>query len=387
MTVLSNPNEQQTHMHADTKAAIIQTHGIHHVSSIVGHAQEDIDFYAGVMGMRLVKKTLNFDDRHGYHFYYGNTDGSTGLTTTFPLLDAVDGRIGGGQVKSIQYAVRPGKLQFWEDRLARFGTLAIELNGLAGKKLRFKDPAGLNLEIIETTKMAGNEWDFAEITKENAILGLESVTLLSRHPEQTLELFTTLLGYKLVDEDSALYKLQVHNDLGGNIYLSKENPKQGNIAVGSVHHVALKVKAEELESWIARLRDAGYHPTEIKNRKYFQSVYFREKGGILIELASFGPGVLIDEPLETLGQELMIPPHYEAYREDILEEMVPVEVREITKMGNYTYRNAYEYQIMQTREALREQMAPLRERERSGQLSETDATKLSELRREFVKAK
>lgn len=330
----------------------LQAYGIHHVSSIVGHAQENIDFNAGILGLRLVKKTLNFDDRHGYHFYFGNKDGSTGLTTTFPLTDAQEGKLGGGQVKSIQYAVRPGKLEFWEDRLARFGIVAVQSRGLAGQKLRFKDPTGLNIEIIESGKPAGNEWAYAGITEEDAILGLESATLLSRHPDQTLALLTEIFGYKLENEDSSLYQLKINDQLGGRLYLSKEAPKQGNIAVGSVHHIALKVKEEELELWIERLKEAGYHPTEVKPRKYFKSVYFREKGGILIELASFGPGVLVDEDIETLGERLMIPPHYVSFEEEIIEELPPVEVREVTKLGSYTYRNRYEYKIVQEREAL-----------------------------------
>lgn len=365
----------------------LQAYGIHHVSSIVGHAQENIDFNAGILGLRLVKKTLNFDDRHGYHFYFGNKDGSTGLTTTFPLTDAQEGKLGGGQVKSIQYAVRPGKLEFWEDRLARFGIVAVQTRGLAGQKLRFKDPTGLNIEIIESGKPAGNEWAYAGITEEDAILGLESATLLSRHPDQTLALLTEIFGYKLENEDSSLYQLKINDQLGGRLYLSKEAPKQGNIAVGSVHHIALKVKEEELELWIERLKEAGYHPTEVKPRKYFKSVYFREKGGILIELASFGPGVLVDEDIETLGERLMIPPHYVSFEEEIIEELPPVEVREVTKLGSYTYRNRYEYKIVQEREVLKEEMQAYREKEADGSLNEEEASTLSRLRQRFVKMK
>ena len=387
MTNANNMQTMQREQARQTDMKQLQTYGIHHVSSIVGHAQKNIDFNAGILGLRLVKKTLNFDDRHGYHFYFGNKDGSTGLTTTFPLTDAQEGKMGGGQVKSIQYAVRPGNLEFWEDRLARFGIVAIQTSGLAGRKLRFKDPTGLNIEILESEKTTDNVWTFDDITEDQAILGIEAVTLLSRHPDQTLDLFTNILGYTLENEDSSLYQLKIHDQLGGHVYLSKEAPKQGNIAIGSVHHVALKARDEDMELWIERLKEAGYHPTEVKQRKYFKAVYFREKGGILIELSSFGPGVLLDETIDNLGQSFLIPRHFAEFEEEIKDELPPIEVRTITKLGSYTYRNPYEYNIVQEREALKKEMEPYREMEAAGTISEADAATLRELRRRFVTMK
>lgn len=369
----------------DTTNKNIRTHGIHHVSSIVGHAQENIDFNAGVLGQRLVKQTLNFDDRYTYHFYFGNHDGTSGLTTTFPMQDSTDGKMGGGQVEVLQYAIKPGQLTYWNDRLASYGIVSIPDKEKG--TLRLKDPVGLNIEMIEKDIGPENKWSFNQVSGDQQIIGIESVRLLSRNPDKTLNLFTDLLGYKLENEDDDTYKLRIHNGLGGTISIAKDAPPVGLIGVGSVHHVALAVKNDEVEAWIPKLESAGFKPTEVKNRKYFRSIYFREKGGILIELATEGPGVLIDEDLDNLGKTFLVPPHFEDIKDDILEDIMPVEVREVKALGHYTYRNRYEYDLVQKRAKIRAEIQTYSDKEGSGQLSAEEKAKLTDLRKQFVSMK
>lgn len=363
---------------------MLKTKGIHHVSSIVGHAQQNIDFNAGILAQRLVKQTLNFDDQNSFHLYFGNHDGSSGLTTTFPMHDSYDGRMGGGQVEAMQYAVRPGQLEFWQKRLDHFGIKSEYLLRFSQNILRFQDPSGLNLELVESEKGSDNKWVFANVSGPQQIVGIEAVTLLSRSPRKSLHLLTDILGYEIESENDAMYQLKVSDDLGGRIYLAKDNPKQGNVGVGSVHHLAFRINDDEIEMWRDRLIARGYQPTEVKNRKYFRSIYFREKGGILIELATEGPGLLIDETIEELGQSFLIPPNFSDMAEEITNQMMPLLVREVDKIVTYSYRNRYEYEIVSKRQTIQEKIKQLNEQ---AQLTEADKAEISRLKREFVKMK
>ncbi len=363
---------------------MIQTKGIHHVSSIVGHAQSNIDFNAGVLAQRLVKQTLNFDDKNGFHLYFGNHDGSTGLTTTFPMLDSYKGQMGGGQVETMQYAVKPGQLKFWKERLERFGIPYEVLERFSQTIVRFQDPSGLNLELVASDKGKDNKWNFNGVSESEQITGIAAVTLLSRHPAKTLNLLTDILGYTLVDENDELYSLKITDDLGGQIYLSKANPKAGIVAVGSVHHVALRIANDEIEAWEKLLTEKGYRPTAIKNRKYFRSIYFRDKGGILIELATGGPGLLVDESPEDLGTTFLVPPSFAEIEDEIKEDVMPLFVREVDTVGSYSYRNRYEYELVRKRRVIRERIKQIKNQ---ATLTEADQIEIDKLGREFVKMK
>lgn len=308
---------------------MIQTHGIHHISSMVQGAQRNVDFYAGLLATRLVKQTLNYDDKSMYHLYYGNEDGSTGLITHFPMDRWRQGKLGGGQVAFSGYAVKPGTLDFWKERLDNFNIEYQELEVFASKRLRFMDKDGLGIDLIETDKGPVNTWEYNGVTEENAIVGIHDATIVSTYPQETLSLFTEILGYHLVDQDEENYLLKVNDDLGGILQLAKEKVSRGNMGKGTVHHIALKVLDDEIEDWIQILRDKGFDPTEVKDRNYFKSVYFREKGGLLIELATLSPGVTRDESVEDLGKELIIPPHF---RGQALDDLEPIQVREISEI-------------------------------------------------------
>ncbi len=359
----------------------MKTLGIHHITSIAGHPQENLDFNAAVLGLRLVKQTLNFDDKETYHFYYGNDQANTGLVTSFPFLNADDGELGGGQVAYSQYAVRPGKLAYWQERLSKFGLKSSLENHCGRQVLRFKDPVGLGIELVETDLGPNNQWQFNGITSDNAIIGIAGATILSARPESTLQLLTEILGYKILSQNEEAWELQVSEDLGGTLVLAKAAEPLGQIAAGSVHHIALKVADGEIDAWAELLRDKGYRPTEVKDRKYFRSIYFRERGGLLIELATLGPGVTVDEAPEHLGETFFIPPHFETYGSALLDNLVPIEVRPIEQFANYGYRTNEERLMVEKRQSLLEEINLLAGRQ---DRTPADEKKLQDLRRAFM---
>lgn len=312
---------------------MIKTHGIHHVTSVVGPAQENLDFNAGILGLRLVKKTLNFDDRYVHHLYYGNDKADSGITTTFPIAGAKEGITGGGQVNSVQYAIRPGQKRFWEKRLSEFGIPTGRTDYLDQSALALTDPSGLSLDIIETEAGPDNSWSFGGVAGDKAVTGIHAATLASVEPEATLKLLTGVMGYAIDAEDDKYYRLKVHDGLGGLLYLNKIPAERGRYGKGTVHHIAFQIKNDEIGAWQELLAGKGYRPTEIKDRKYFRSIYFREKGGILFEFATAGPGFFIDEEETELGDKLMIPPHYAKDEADILQRIEPIEVREVQPAG------------------------------------------------------
>lgn len=308
---------------------MIKTQGIHHISSMVGDAQQDVDFYASLLAYRLVKKTLNYEDKNMYHLYYGNREATTGLVTTFPMNHSHQGVVGNGQLGVASFGVRPESIDFWKERFAAFGITAEEYTRFNKRRVAFEDPDGLKLELIETTKGPQNTWVFNGVDEEHAIIGIERLILYSKKPTETLNLLTNILGYALSDEDETNYSLTIHNELGGALELAKDYPTRGVPGVGTVHHIALAVKDEEIYEWKEKLEKHGYRPTEVINRKYFKSLYFKETGGLLIELATKGPGVLVDEDLETLGESFIIPEHF---KDENLAELALITVREISEI-------------------------------------------------------
>lgn len=357
---------------------MIKTHGIHHISSIVGHAQRNIDFYAGVLGYRLVKQTLNYDDSETYHLYYGNKDASTGLVTTFPWNDAQEGELGGGQVSVASYGIRPENFEFWKERLNKFGISNFEYTKFNKKRLGFKDMDGLQLELIETQAGPKNPWEFNGVDSDHAIIGIENATLSSTNPEKTLEVLTNFLGYTLMDQDEETYLLHIHDGLGGILELSKQPDSYGSMGVGVVHHIALAIKDDEIDAWLEKLKEGGFNSSGIKNRKYFRSLYFREPGGILIELATEGPGMGVDEDIEHLGETLMIPAHF---TENDYSNIMPIFVREVDELIGYGYRDRFEYEHLEKRNAIRQQISELKKKET---LTNEELNELENLRKQYT---
>lgn len=355
---------------------MLKVKGIHHVSSIVGHAQKNIDFYSGVLGLRLVKKTLNYDDKDGYHLYYGNKNGSNGIVTTFPMTNAVKGKIGAGQVGYVSYAVSFEGFEFWRNRLNHFKTKSFEYSRFNLNRLRFIDPDGLEIEFIENDLDNTNAWSFNGVDKKKAFKGIHLAALFSKAPTLTLSLLTDILGYKIVDQNDEYYQLKINDSIGGLIELSKKAHKRGHVAVGTVHHIAFSVNNDEINAYRILLLEKGYQPTEIKDRNYFKSLYFREPGGILIELATEGPGLFIDESIEKLGQKFIIPKHFQQDQEEIINSLMPLEVREIEKLQSYGYRDRYEYDLIQNRNKIKNEILELK---RKQSLTEIEERKLKSL--------
>lgn len=308
-----------------------RTEGIHHITAIVGDAQENADFYAGVLGLRLVKKTINFDDPGTYHLYFGNEAGEPGtIITFFPWGNAYKGKIGDGQVGVTSYAVPSGALEFWEKRLAKFG-VAVEKAARFGESyLAFNDPHGLQLELVERAEGKANDWRFGEVTPDTAIKGFAGAVLYTSNAEKTAELLQSVMGLQKVGEDSGLLRFRAPAELGNTVDVKLDPVGIGQMGVGTVHHIAWRAKDDEDQlDWKRHIENYGLGVTPVQDRNYFNAIYFREYGDLLFEIATDPPGFAVDEAQEAMGQELMLPKQYEQYRNRLKQDLAPLEIREV----------------------------------------------------------
>lgn len=353
--------------------------GLHHTSSIVKNPQENLDFYASFFGLRLVKKTSNHENKDQYHLYYANHDATSAITTHFPMQDAQDGIVGDGQTETVRYAIPKGSMSFWEDRLNHFGIFNFKYKRFNQEYLAFNDPHGLALEFVEVDTQDQNLWEFNGVTQDVAIQDIYNVSLASLRPEDTVKLFTEVFGYEIVDNDPEYLHLQVHDGIGGSVDIRKQRSVEGTEGTGTVHHIALSIPNGSAQAWKEKLMKAGYFPTAVKNRFYFESVYFRDKGGITIELATQGPGLTYDESVEDLGTQLIIPPHFKEDAQYIKDNLAPLELKAIDHLQTYSYRNRDEFEHLQARQKM---MAELKALKASGADKEAiDAFKKDYLRR------
>jgi len=308
-----------------------KTAGIHHITAIVGHPQENVDFYAGVLGLRLVKQTVNFDDPGTYHLYFGNEGGKPGtIITFFPWANARQGKIGDGQVGVTSYVVPKGAMDFWEQRLAKFGVPATKMERFGEQYLEFDDPHGLHLEIVEREEGENNTWQVGEIKPDVAIKGFGGATLLSVKPHETAQLLENVMGLKKVGQEGDFIRFQSSADIGNVIDLKLTTIGRGQMGVGTVHHIAWRAKDDEDQlEWQKYVADSGYGVTAVRDRNYFNAIYFKEHGEILFEIATDPPGFAHDESLETMGEKLMLPEQYEIHRDQIERALIPFEVREL----------------------------------------------------------
>ncbi|WP_137744466.1 ring-cleaving dioxygenase [Robertmurraya siralis] len=308
-----------------------QTAGIHHITAIVGHPQENVDFYAGVLGLRLVKQTVNFDDPGTYHFYFGDEEGKPGtIITFFPWAGARQGVIGDGQVGITTYVVPIDSMTFWKKRLEKFAIPFTMVERFGEEYLSFLDPHGLKLEIVARTGGEKNNWSFGEITPEVAIKGFGGAVLFSAQPKKTAELLEKEFGFELVGEEGEMVRFQSSADIGNIIDLKLTSNGRGQMGVGTVHHIAMRAvdDADQLD-WQERLSMNGYGVTPVQDRNYFNSIYFREHGEILFEIATDPPGFALDETHDRLGEKLKLPERYEKFREQIERGLIPFVVREL----------------------------------------------------------
>ncbi|MFC7687931.1 ring-cleaving dioxygenase [Ureibacillus sp. GCM10028918] len=306
-----------------------QTTGIHHITAIVGHPQENIDFYAGVLGLRLVKQTVNFDDPGTYHLYFGNEGGKPGsIITFFPWANAYQGRIGDGQVGVTTYVVPTGAMDFWKNRLNKFDVEYIEAERFGEIYLQFDDPHGLHLEIVEREEGELNPWTFGEVSKEVAIKGLGGAILYSTRPQETAATLVDVMGLEIVGTEGDYTRFKATGDIGNIIDVKMLTGVRGTMGVGTVHHIAWRAKdAVDHQEWQEYAMNHGQRVTEIKDRNYFDALYFRESGEILFEIATDPPGFAHDESYETMGKQLMLPEQYEHTRERLQMSLIPIEVR------------------------------------------------------------
>ncbi|MFC8564019.1 ring-cleaving dioxygenase [Peribacillus frigoritolerans] len=308
-----------------------KTMGIHHITAIVGHPQENVDFYAGVLGLRLVKKTVNFDDPGTYHLYFGNEGGKPGtIMTFFPWAGASQGKIGDGQVGVTSYVVPKGAMMFWKKRLESFNIPFTVRERFSEEYLEFDDPHGLHLEIVEREEGEVNAWTFGGVTPEVAIKGFGGATLLSTHPDKTVVLLENILGLELIGKDGDFERYRSSAEIGNVIDLKLTTIGRGTMGAGTVHHIAWLAKDDQDQlEWQKYVEENGYGVTPVRDRNYFNAIYFKEHGDILFEIATDPPGFAHDEPEATMGEKLMLPEQYEQSRGKIKQSLLPFEVREL----------------------------------------------------------
>jgi glyoxalase family protein len=308
--------------------------GIHHITAIAGNPQQNIDFYTGVLGLRLVKVTVNFDDPEAYHFYYGDGHGRPGtILTFFSWPGAGRGRRGNGQITAASFAVPRESLSFWMERLAAKGIPSERQPERFGHRvLSFSDPDGLGLELVETSGIDGvHVWEGSGVPPQFAVHGFYGATLSETGYEQTAELLTETMGFRLAGQEQNRFRYEPthsHLNTAGRIIdvVCAPAAPEGRVAVGSIHHIAFRTPddAQQVE-WLAELGDLGYNTSPVMDRVYFHSIYYREPGGILFEIATDSPGFAIDEPVERLGEALRLPPWLETLRTRIEAALPPIQ--------------------------------------------------------------
>ena len=303
---------------------------IHHLTAIAGDPQRNLDFYAGVLGLRLVKLTVNFDDPGSYHLYFGDETGRPGsILTFFPWPDGQRGRQGTGQVGAVSLAIPPASLGWWIERLLRHG---IRYEGPTRRfdeqVLAFADPDGLLLELVATPRVAAiRGWSEGPVPGEHAVRGMHGATIWEDGDRGTAEFLTGLMGFHRVGEEGNRLRFASAATGAGTVVDLRRVPGfwAGAGGVGTVHHVAFRAASDEAQlEHRARLVSAGVDVTPVVDRQYFHSVYFREPGGVLFEIATDPPGFTLDEPAAELGTSLKLPPMYEPTRERIERTLPPV---------------------------------------------------------------
>jgi len=294
--------------------------GMHHITAIAGDAKRNLEFYTKVMGLRLVKKTVNFDDPGTYHFYFGNELGEPGtILTFFPWEGITPGRYGRGMVSEIGYSVPQGSLAFWQDRFTRMNVKQGTIEEKFGEQyLPFEDPDGLRIQLVTPKTVDDRKpWESADVKADTATKGFHNITITLREIEGTASVLTDILGYKLVEQEGSRYRYKTGAigtaDLVDLVQDAGAQP--GYVAGGATHHVAFRVKDDKiLMDFREKVLSKGLNITPRIDRDYFYSLYFREPGGVLFELATDNPGFTRDEPAGELGTHLKLPKQYEPGR-------------------------------------------------------------------------
>jgi glyoxalase family protein len=307
--------------------------GLHHVTAIASDPQRNLDFYVGLLGLRFVKRTINFDDPGTYHFYFGDRRGTPGtILTFFPWPGVRRGIRGVGQVEATSFSISPQSVDYWLERLKQHHVAAERTAPRFGDEvIRFTDPDGLLLELIGTNSLPSVElWPESPVPPEHALRGFHSVSAALEGYEKTARLLTDRFGYRLVEESGNRFRFGSCDDIApGRIVdlLCLPDSGVGRVAAGSVHHIAFRARDEQDQvQWREQLVDLGYDVTPVIDRTYFHSIYFREPGGVLFEIATEPPGFTSDETIEELGTGLRLPPWLESARQQIQEILPAIHV-------------------------------------------------------------
>jgi len=306
-------------LNSETKSIL----GIHHITAIAGDPQQNVDFYTGVLGLRLVKLTVNFDDPEAYHLYYGDGHGRPGtILTFFAWPGARRGRQGNGQVTAASFAVPQDSLAFWRERLAQNHIASEALPERFGQRvLSFHDVDGMRLELVETVALdSAHYWEGSQVPSEFAVHGFHGATLSETGYEHTAALLTETMEYRLLGQEQNRFRYEPvhsHPDAAGRILDVTCAPAgpEGRVAVGTIHHIAFRTADDvQQREWLRELGRLGYNLSPVMDRIYFHSIYYREPGGVLFEIATDSPGFAVDEPIEKLGEALQLPPWLETLR-------------------------------------------------------------------------
>lgn len=315
--------------------------GLHHVTAICGDPQRNLNFYAGVLGMRVVKQTVNYDDPRTYHFYYGDEYGSPGSLMTFFAWPSAAmrggngrgrGQAGNGQAVIVSFRVAAGVLWFWQQRLAAFGVeVGAPSRQFELQRLRFRDPDGIELELVADPDQTRDGYARPQIPAEYALRGLHGVRLAVDTAAYSAEFLVAQLGFSHCGAERGIMRFEP-SQAGSKQYVElDERPagRSGVNGVGTVHHAAFTCRDDAAQLELRRrLGDAGVGITGTRDRRYFRSIYFREPGSVLFEIATAGPGFVLDEPQDRLGEKLQLPPWLESRRAAITRELNPIQIPE-----------------------------------------------------------
>lgn len=305
--------------------------GIHHITALAGEPQRNLDFYTGILGLRMVKKTVNFDAPDVYHFYYGNEQGNPGsILTFFPYEDIQQGRKGKGMANITTFSVPSDSLLFWEERFKKYKVNFQPAQDRFHSEavIYFEDPDGLGLELVFNDNDTRTGFTYGNIPVEHAIRGFYSVEIAQEGYERTAGLLTGGLDHQLIAEKGNRFRFAATDSPGNYIdIVCSPDALRGLGGGGTVHHIAFSTRNKQSQLKVReRLTEIGSNPTPVLDRQYFESIYFREPGGVLFEVATAEPGFAIDEDPNHLGEQLKLPPQYESRRDLIEKAVKPVEL-------------------------------------------------------------